>query len=293
MINSKEPLTGVIGTDNKDYSFYLKDYSVIFLDAVVNSDLMSTLKSVDGFAQAETHNGHKMLLYIGHHDYPVVNTMNMGLSSYIQSRFNVLDSDLSYYDGIEFVGGTLSQVKRPRAIRTKHDAETGRTYIEDNDDTQSFIFSTDDFYCEVKIGSYTSENYGLHGKSITNERVYFKMMFNERQPTSTVYRHYNKVCELLSFLTNRKSVGVEEIFLWQKDVQLGPSKHAMRTANVYINQQVTYSKKEPYHNLELELLGDSVGELLTILYSQKEKKKSYSLGFKAAHILRASSFLWV
>ncbi len=34
MINSKEPLTGEIETDNKTYSFYLNNYSMVFWDAV-------------------------------------------------------------------------------------------------------------------------------------------------------------------------------------------------------------------------------------------------------------------
>ena len=279
MINSKEPLTGVIETDNKSYSFHLNNYSLIFLDAVVNSNLTSTMKPVDGFAQAYTHNGHKMLIYIGEHDFPVVNTMKMGLSSYIISTSNIFDYDLSYYDGIEFVGGTLTKLKRPRAMQTKYDEKTKRTYIEKNDDAQTITFETDDFICDVKIGSYTNENHSLASKSIRNDRVYFRMMFNKKQTTSSIYKHYNKICELLSFLTNRKCVGFEEMYLLQKNIPIGRSTGTGKTAKVYIEQQVTYSQKQPYHNLEFELLGDAVGKLLTILYSPKERKKSYSFGF--------------
>lgn len=91
MINSKEPLTGVIETDNKAYSFYLNNYSMVFLDAVVNSNLTSTMKPLDCFAQAYTHKGHKMLIHIGKHDFPVVNTMKMKLSNYLVSTSNIFD----------------------------------------------------------------------------------------------------------------------------------------------------------------------------------------------------------
>lgn len=237
------------------------------------------MKPVDGFAQAFTHDGHKMLIYIGKHDFPVVNTMKMGLSSYIVSTSNILDYDLSYYEGIEFVGGTLSKLKRPRAMQTKYDIETKRTYIEKNDDVQTITFTTDEFTCNIKIGSYRNEQHSLVSNSIRNDRVYFRMVFNEKQTTSSIYKHYNKICELLSFLTNRKYVGFEEMYLLQKDIPIGPTKGIGKTAKVYIAQQVTYSQKQPYHNLEFELLGDAVGKLLTILYSPKERKKSYSLGF--------------
>lgn len=279
MINSKGPLTGVIKTDNKVYSFYLNNYSMLFLDAVVNSNYTSTIKPVDSFAPAYTHDGYKMLIYIGKHDFPVLNTMKIGLSSYVVSTSNILNYDLSYYDGIEFVGGTLTNLKRPRTMQTKYDEKTKRRYIEKIDDTQTITFKTDEFVCDIKIGSYTNENHSLTTKSIRNNRVYFRMMFNKKQTTSSLYKHYNKICELLSFLTNRKCVGIEEMYLLQKDITIGPSKKTEIIAKVYIEQHATYSQKQPYHNLEFELLGDSLGRLLTILYSPRERKKSYSLSF--------------
>lgn len=279
MLNPKEPLTGVIETNNKTYSFHLNNYSMVFLDAVINSYTSSVLKPVDGFAQASTHNGSKMLIHIGQHEFTVANTMKLGFSSYIVSSSNVFDYDLSYYDGIEFVGGTLSKLKHPRGFETKYDAETGKTYLEKIDDTQTFSFATDDFSCEVTIGSYTSERRNLEGKSITNDRVYFKMMFNKRQNTSSVYTHYNKVCELLSFLTNRKNVGFDEVYLWQNDLPSDTRKHSGHSAQVFISKNIALTQKQCFHNLEFELLGDSLGRLLTVLYSPKERKKSYSLNF--------------
>lgn len=130
MIDRKELITGVIQTDNKEYSFHLNNFSMIFLDAVVNSGLTSNLHPNDGFATAFTHNGFKMLIYIGEHDHPVTNTMTIGLSSYIISTSNIIDFDLTHFDGIEFVGGSISKLKSPKAFITKYDEITKRTYIE-------------------------------------------------------------------------------------------------------------------------------------------------------------------
>lgn len=154
MIDRKELITGVIQTDNKEYSFHLNNFSMIFLDAVVNSGLTSNLHPNDGFATAFTHNGFKMLIYIGEHDHPVTNTMTIGLSSYIISTSNIIDFDLTHFDGIEFVGGSISKLKRPKAFITKYDEITKRTYIEKNNDEQTFSFATEDFVCDVKIGSH-------------------------------------------------------------------------------------------------------------------------------------------
>ena len=128
MINLKRPITGVIKTDNRAYSFHLSDFILIFLDAEVNSNTTSLLKHVDEFAQAKSHNGNKILFHIGKNDFPVVNTMKMGLSSYVVSTSNILDYDITYYDGIRFVGGTLGKLKHPRGLDIEYDGE--RHYIQ-------------------------------------------------------------------------------------------------------------------------------------------------------------------
>ncbi len=279
MINAKEPITGVIETDNKPYSFYLKDYSLVFMDAEVNSPLHSIVRPVDGFAQATTHNGRKMLLYAGEHDYTIVNTMRMGIPSYIVSIPDFFDYDILHYDGIVFVGGTLSKLTAPRSLRTQYDEEKQRTYIEHDDDTQTFSFGAEGITCDCTIGSTTTERWGVEGRSIRNEKVYFQMLFSDKQETSSVYKHYRKICELLSFLTNRQNVGFEEIYLLQKDVLIGDEKRTMRTAQVFIEQQKILTEKRQFFNLEFALLGDSIGKLLEVFYNPQEGESSYSLGF--------------
>lgn len=277
MINLKRPITGVIKTDNRAYSFHLSDFTLIFLDAEVNSNTTSLLKHVDEFAQAKSHNGNKILFHIGKNDFPVVNTMKMGLSSYVVSTSNILDYDITYYDGIRFVGGTLGKLKHPRGLDIEYDGE--RHYIQYNDDTQKFVFTTEEFSCEVEIGSSMREQHNHESRSIVNGNVYFEMIFNRPQTTSSLFKHYGKICELLSFLTNRQNVGFDEIYLLQKNVLIGEHMMTKDIAQVFIKQEKELTQKLQYHNLEFELLGDSLAKLLEILYSPKERKRSYSLGF--------------
>ena len=144
MNNAKTPITGIVDTDSKTYVFYLNDYSVKFLDTVTTSHSASTIKPVDGFMQAMSHNNHKLLVYIGQHNFSIVNTMNLGISSYIVSTSNVFDYDLSFYDGIVFVGGTLAKLKHPHAMKIVYDKEHDKKYLQYSDDKQQFTFATDD-----------------------------------------------------------------------------------------------------------------------------------------------------
>ena len=143
--------------------------------------------------------------------------MKINLSSYIVSTTNVLDYDISYFEGIEFVGGTLLNLKMPMGMKIDYDVEAAKRYIEHVDDTQTFSFSTEKFSCKVTIGSSTNEHHGLTGASLTNGNIHFEMEFDKPQTTSKAYLHYNKVRELLSFLVNRCDVGFDEMYLLQKD----------------------------------------------------------------------------
>ncbi len=279
MIDSQTPITGVVETDNRTYAFYLNDYSVKYMDTVITPYYTSTVKPVDGFIRATSHNNHKMLMYVGQNDFPIVNAMNMGISSYIVSSTNVLEYDISFYDGILFVGGTLAKLKHPRGMKIEYDTEQERDYIHYCDDEQKFSFSTDGFNCDVAIGSNTTEHYGNEGRFFKNGEVYLKMSFDKSQKTSSIYRHYSILCEILSFLTNRKNVGVEKIFLLQKDVPIGETKTSFEIAQVFIKQEKEQTQKQQYQNLEFECLGESTGKLFEIFYKTQDKKRSYSLGF--------------
>lgn len=279
MKKSKRPITGIVEADNRTYAFYLEDYNVKFLDTIITPYYTSKLMPVDGFVQAVSHNNHKMLLYSGQYEFPVVNTMDWGISSYIVSTSNVLDYDLTFYDEILFLGDTLTKLKHPRGMEIEFDGECGKRYIQYPDDKQKFSFVTDEFECNVIIGSNITEHHSLESNSVSNEKIYLKMSFNKAQKTSSVYKHYNKLCEISSFLTNRKNVGIEEIFLLQKDVKIGEKKLTQKIAQVFIHEEKEQTQKIKYHNLEFECLGESAGKLFEIFYKTQERKRSYSLGF--------------
>ena len=275
MKNADNPITGVITTDSIDYTFYLNDYTLLVLDNIVNSHRTSSLKSTDGFAQVMLHDGTKMLLHIGENNLTIVNKMRLHLASYIMSTANIADYDLSYFDGIEFIGGTLANLKRPMGINIEYESEN-RRYVEYRDDEQNFDFKTDDWQCDVTIGSSTREQHGLTGSSITNSSIYFRMMFDRKQKTSEVYVHYNKIRQLLSFLVNRQNVGFEKIYLLQK---IENSTFWNKVAEVNIQQEKELTTKTIYNNISFEMMDGSLGRLLNIFYSPIERKKSYSLGF--------------
>ncbi len=272
MNNSPKVLTGVMKTDNIDYCFHLSDYNLLLLDNVVNSQAKSTLTPVDGFAQATTHEGSKMLIHVGNHSFTVMNTMPIDVSSYIVSRSNVWDYDISYFDGIKFVGGTLRNLKVPMGIKIGFSSEAYTRTIEYLDDTQTFSFAIENLGCTVTIGSSTMQHHGITESGITNGNIYFLMEFDRSQETSKFYLHYNKVLELLSFLVNRCNVGFDEVYLLQKDKRFNNTLGDV--AQVFIKQDKELTRKRIFQNLEFDMMGESLGKLLRTLYIPKEHSLS-------------------
>ncbi|MBQ7225328.1 MAG: hypothetical protein IJX02_01850 [Clostridia bacterium] len=273
MNNKLKPLTGVFKSDNKNYAFYLDNYCITFLDNTTDTHTNSTIKPIDEFAKGTTHNGHTIMIHIGKNEFHLVNTMKLNFSSYILSTSNTFDYDLSFYDGILFVGGTIKNLKSPRGIKINYDDDTKRSYIEHNDDSQEFSFKTSDYSCDVTIGSSTSEHHGKDSIAIKNDKVYFQMLFDKRQPTLSVYKHYNKVKEILSFLTYRQNVGFDEVYLMQRNTPIGTTK----VAQVFIKNSDKLTEKDIFKNLKFDLLGSNMSNLMKMFYETQDKKKSYSL----------------
>lgn len=279
MKNSKLPLTGIAEASDKKYVFYFDEYSVKFMENEVSLYSSSVIKTVDGFVKGQTHSGYEILFYTGQREICVFNTTNMPISSYVISRSNVFSYDLLFFDNIVFVGGTLSRVKSPNKLQLIYDEEHGEQINQHLDDKQSFSFSTDEFTCNCLICSSVGKSFGVEGNTITNDKIMFKMSFDKKQNLSSVYRHYNKFLEILSFLTNRKNVAVDEIYLEQNEVLIGESMMPQTIARVFIRQDKEQTRKKIFYNLEFESMGCSVGKLFELFYKTKDRKPSYSLGF--------------
>lgn len=273
-------ITGIIPGEEKDIIFSSLENSFEFCfmtDSIYSTHKKNIAVNVDvndGFIFGKTHDNHDIAIYLGDRTFEVLGTFPLNTSTYIKSLGIIESVDLTEYEGIKFVGGTLNNVFNANALDIKY--EEGKTFIEYKDDTIQYRVITEDYDMTIDVSSSISEHRGIEGKTISNTDVALTMKFNKPQKLRTLFKHYNKIRDVLSFMTFRNNVDFDKIYLEKKD---NDTNILMNFAEVYIRKENKLTKKKFFSNISFLDLGKSFENLLKIIYEGKDNSKSISLGF--------------
>ena len=75
----------------------------------------------------KTHDNHDIAIYLGNSNFEMLSSFSLNTSTYVKSLRNIESVDLTEYEGIKFVGGTLNNVFSADVLDIKY--EEGRTFI--------------------------------------------------------------------------------------------------------------------------------------------------------------------
>lgn len=275
--------SGIIEMRDKSLVFFEEDYTFHFMVPDYNptgwSDAPHLTASNDGFLYGTTHDNQSIAIYIDDFDRYIYDRQTIRTDMYIVEQGNLQqyprDRTIEY-DAISFIGKNLSRVFIPQALSLVEDPQKGR-YITYNDDTIAYHFTFGKIKCTLSVYSLTPTTRGINGMCITNEDVCIKLSFEKKQTVQELRRHLNNICTLLSFMTYRANIDFDHIYLLVKDDC---------NSGIYQEKWAVFSKfpsdkstKSSLQCLTFEDLGNSVEPLLNLIYSSKDKKPSYSLGF--------------
>ena len=182
----------------------------------------------------------------------MLGTFPLNTSTYIKSLENIESVDLTEYEGIKFVGGTLNNVFNADALDIKY--EEGKTFIEYKDDTIQYKVITEDYGMTIDVSSFISEHRGIEGKTISNTDVALTIKFNKPQKLRTLFKHYNKIRDALSFMTFRNNVDFDKIYLEKED---NDTNILIKFAEVYIRKENKLTTKKIFSNISFLDLGKS------------------------------------
>lgn len=269
-----QAITGIIETENEPVAFLVpkNEFSFTFMTNSVSSDL-TTLTPKDNFLYGTTHDLQDIAIYCGNNPLWFSRCTQINTCAYIKSQISTLDVDFAQYRGIRFSGGTLNSVFSLQGMDVKH--HSNNIVITRTNDIISYSIETNSYSFTLEIESVVRESGGICGSTISNSDVALTLSFESPQSLSTIFNHYNRMKDLLSFMTFRENVGFEHIHLLQSEPQLG----MVQTAEVFIRGDVALTNKHRVHNLCFEDLGDSLPKLIQLLYETGDKKPSISLGF--------------
>lgn len=261
--------TGYITNTDEKIIFFEDDYKFTFLRTEntiteINSDM-------NDFIFGKLHSRGSIAIASNTSPLQVREKQELRTWSYIVSQKINIETE-PYFNMIEFRGGTLNKLFIPSALNVdREDGQSTYTYNGDSCVYQGVI--CDEEY-EVEIASNVCEYVGIESRGIENKGVHFRIKFKNKKPIKEAYFHFQKMKQLLAFMTYREKVGFDEIFLYQ-----GETFGQMKSMVVHINEDYEMSKKYVNQNINFHDLGDKIIPLLKILYESSDRKVSYSFDF--------------
>ena len=278
------PMTGIIpvGEKNVVFSSRKDSFEFCFLTDSINSLSKGfypvNLPAKDGFVFGKMHDNRDIAIYVGSLSFEVLGSRNLITSAFIKSCSNLSDNPVTEFDAIRFTGGTLNSVFVPDAIR--FESENGKTIVSCNDDSKKYTINMEEYQMSLVIRSTAKEQLSIHGNSITNSDVELMLEFTAPQPLGKLFEHYNRMRDLLSFMTFRENVGFDTIYLLETDTE---QHDLVKTAEVFIRNEGEKTEKNYFDNITIDDLGETLPALIKLFYDTKEKEQSVSLGFFRAN----------
>ena len=231
------------------------------------------LEPENGFVHGKTHDGNNIAVYIGSERFMVLARQNLFTSTYVVSASNWEPEDISTFKGIRFTGHTLNSVFPSEYVRIY---DNGELVIRPKDKCITHKIETQKYHIEMTINAPVTGEPGLDGLPNANTDVMVDLLFDEDQPLAAIFDHYNRMKELLSFMTYRNNVGFDGIQLIQNHPEHG---FIVKTADVYILDELTLTDKSDRRNISFHDLGSCLPRLLKLFYDTEDRAPSYSLGF--------------
>lgn len=273
----EEILTGIIpfgenpivfSADKDNYRFtFMTDKPFQLLDKAIQ------IPSQDGFVYGTTHNNHRIAIYVGDTQLQLWGAQPLNTCAYVVSKWNTGEQNISTFDTLTFHGGTLNSVFHMRAMSVEHSEED--TVVKHTDDSIRYSVKTERYEFDVEIRSVMKETFGIKGRSINNDEVVMALRFKESQPLHTIFEHYNRMKDLLSFLCFRENVGFDSITISSWD---SAKSSTLAAANVHVYNKTALTSKNIISNICFEDIVDILPNLTSIFYAE-EKEDYIILGF--------------
>lgn len=259
--------TGTIECKQGTAVFTNDNYTFSFLNALSKKpDMYDRSKAftlslpADGFLKGTTHDGHDIAIYCGSPEEfgtkEIPSYYKIRTSTYLVQCGNCNPCDWSHFEGIQFCGGTLNDLfsNIPFIKPSSGDSVT----------PLSGVISTSFGEMTVTIGTISQERRSRGKYTLSNRTVYIELLFAQSITIADIFPHLNNISKLISFLTNHKNIGFDEIYLLKWNEQYHLSLH---DAQIFQESYPELVQKSPWSNICFDDLNDFLFPLLQLVYS--------------------------
>ena len=267
MKKSQELITGIIPTSSKPLIFSVQKTDFLFsfmtdssYNFFINSETSETVKVPvkEEFIYGKTHENHNIAIYAGNMDFEVKGSQGLYTSAYVKGISNLSDTDISNFDGIVFNGKSLNDLFFIHGMSIDH----SNNKIKYHNDSITYDVIVNELKINISIRSLVTEECGVHGTSLNNNKVSLTLTFDKSQTLKNFFKHYHTIKEIVSFLSYRQNVGFDEIFLLDKDMD--------KIAQVFVREEFEIEPKDRFSNICFNELEDVLPNLLKLFYMEDE-----------------------
>ena len=235
--------------------------------------LQKDLVAQDYFLYGYTSDGYQIALYTGYDRRKISTNYKLKPALYIVSKSNIKQYDMSTFQAVEFVGGTLNNLYEQKSINTRYDNSQQcfiKVYPEKR---KEFAIKIGNYDCKLIIRNVPSEI------SPSKMDLIIRYEFQDEVPLIEIKLVYNVLVNICRFMTNRKNVGFDNVKLFQIDKE---TKNWLCFADVCIDFRCSsLTSKEFRNNILFDYLKDCIINLHTIVSSNEERKATYMFDFYA------------
>lgn len=268
--------TGFIIQDKEKVYFHAQDRIFYFISegAGIFAGLMKRdLKSPDHFLHGYTADGYQLALYTGYEERKISVNYKLRPGIYIVSRANACRYDMTKFQAIEFIGGTLNNLYEQTRIETKYDDEQ-KNYIKTYPESKmEYEIKIKDYDCKLIIRNIPSET------SPSKMDLVIRYEFPSELLLAEIKLIYNVLIDICRLLTNRKNVGFDAVRLFQVDEE---TQKWLCFADAFIDYKYDqFTNKSYRNNILFDYLGNCISNLHTVVSADAEGKAAYLMDFYA------------
>ncbi|MBO4693609.1 MAG: hypothetical protein J5659_04375 [Clostridia bacterium] len=270
-------LTGAVKTDNGSVLFSSNKYKFTYLfdNIFKKEESKITILPEQQFIFGQTHNGFDIAVYLGKQPFEIKGNRALNTAGFILSSGNCYKNSLKVFDAIQFSGGTLNKLFPRDSLRIDF---INSKNIDFNDDSVEFSFNINNETIKVKIYSTVSANSGINGSNINTSDVLLRLEFEKKKKIESLFEYYNKLKDVISFLTNRRNVSFEKISIQTKQI-INEDHYYNDSGYVYVKEEKPPTNKNFYSNIWFTDIQSALPNLFYNIFNCTEKRHIYSFGF--------------
>lgn len=277
MISRKvDNFTGYVLQESKKVYFHFQDKIFNFVSeevGIVAEYPKKILKSPDLFLHGYTSDGFQLAIYTGYKEREISANYKIKPGTFIVSRANMCQYDMTKFQVVEFIGGTLNNLYQQKTVTTTYD-EKEQCYIKTYPMIeQEYEIKIKELNCKLIIRTIPSK------KIPSQMDLVVRYKFEQEIPLNSIKTIYSTLIKICRFMTNRKNVGFDKIKLYQFNQE---QNYWENFADGYLDYSYeNFTEKSFRNNILFEQLSDCIENIHSIASSDQERKATWLFEFWA------------